>query len=110
MQSAVALILTLVIAGCSNSGPPLARVRHLTRLKIVESNNVALRPGSVYDAITYFESYFDPPTRRRLPRQRNAMKNRAKNRGQTTVFEQKTKTMACLLFCSGRQTAPRNGR
>jgi hypothetical protein len=61
MQSAVGLILTLLIAGCLDSGPPLARVRHLTRLKIVESNNVALRPGSVYDAITYFESYFGVP-------------------------------------------------
>lgn len=31
-------------------------VRHLTRVKIVESNNVTLRPGSVYDNSTYFES------------------------------------------------------
>ena len=30
--------------------------RHLTRVKILESNNVTLRPGSIYDNSTYFES------------------------------------------------------
>ena len=33
----------------------LARVRHVTRVKILKSNSVALRPGSVYDVITHFE-------------------------------------------------------
>lgn len=31
-------------------------VRHLTRVKILESNNVTLRPGSIYDNSTYFEA------------------------------------------------------
>ena len=33
----------------------LERVRHVTRVKILKSNLVALRPGSVYDVITHFE-------------------------------------------------------
>lgn len=37
---------------------PLEVVRHQTRVKILESNNVTLRPGSVYDNITLFELYF----------------------------------------------------
>jgi hypothetical protein len=37
---------------------PLEVVRHTTRVKILESNNVTLRPGSVYDNITLFELYF----------------------------------------------------
>lgn len=31
-------------------------VKHLTRVKIIESNTVTLRPGSIYDNSTYFES------------------------------------------------------
>jgi len=36
----------------------LAIVRHHWQAKIVESNHAALRPGSVYDMITYFEQNF----------------------------------------------------
>ncbi len=36
----------------------LAIVRHHWLAKIVESNHAALRPGSVYDMITYFEQNF----------------------------------------------------
>lgn len=38
-----------------------ATVRHLTRVKILESNNVILRRGSIYDNATYFESLLDVP-------------------------------------------------
>ena len=41
--------------------PPLAIVRHLTRVKIIDSNNVSIRPGSIYDNITYFESLGELP-------------------------------------------------
>jgi len=34
---------------------PLAVVRHRWQVKIAESNQVAIRPGSVYDIVTYFE-------------------------------------------------------
>src|SRR5262249_3697338 len=34
----------------------MATVLTVTRAKILESNNVTLRPGSVYDTTTYFES------------------------------------------------------
>ena len=36
----------------------LAIVRHHWQAKVVESNHAALRPGSVYDMITYFEQNF----------------------------------------------------
>jgi len=36
----------------------LAIVRHHWQARIVESNHAALRPGSVYDMITYFEQNF----------------------------------------------------
>jgi hypothetical protein len=39
----------------------ITSVKHLTRVKILESNNVTLRPGSVYDNATYFESLLDFP-------------------------------------------------
>ncbi|MEP6767966.1 MAG: hypothetical protein ABJC61_10450 [Acidobacteriota bacterium] len=39
----------------------MATVKHLTRVKILESNNVSLRPGSVYDNATYFESLPELP-------------------------------------------------
>lgn len=39
----------------------MATVSNLTRVKILESNNVTLRPGSVYDNRTYFESIFEMP-------------------------------------------------
>ncbi len=37
-------------------GPILKTVKHLTRVHILQSNNVSLRPGSIYDNMTYFES------------------------------------------------------
>lgn len=43
------------------SGNVVATVKHLTRVKILESNNVGLRPGSVYDNATYFESLLEFP-------------------------------------------------
>ena len=45
----------------ANSPNILATVRSLTRAKILESNNVTLRPGSVYDTSTYFESLLSLP-------------------------------------------------
>ena len=39
----------------------VATVKHLTRVKILESNNVGLRPGSVYENSTYFESLAEFP-------------------------------------------------
>ena len=36
-------------------------VRNFTRVKILKSNNVGLRPGSLYDNITIFESLLDFP-------------------------------------------------
>jgi hypothetical protein len=45
----------------ANSPNILATVRSLTRAKILESNNVTLRPGSVYDTSTYFESLLGLP-------------------------------------------------
>jgi len=38
-----------------------AAVYSLTRVRILDSNNVTLRPGSVYDTATYFESLLDLP-------------------------------------------------
>lgn len=48
--------LALATTACTRA-PLLEVVRHRTRVKIIESNNVSLRPGSVYDNITLFESY-----------------------------------------------------
>lgn len=45
----------------SQSPRVVATVQHLTRVKILESNNVSLRPGSVYDNATYFESLLEFP-------------------------------------------------
>ncbi len=44
-----------------HSGNVVATVKHLTRVKILESNNVSLRPGSIYDNATYFESLLEFP-------------------------------------------------
>lgn len=44
-----------------HSGNVVATVKHLTRVKILESNNVGLRPGSIYDNSTYFESLLEFP-------------------------------------------------
>ncbi len=46
-----------------NSGyaSPLTIVQHLTRVKILESNMVSIRPGSVYENKTNFELLFDFP-------------------------------------------------
>ena len=54
--------LTLAYPSTSIAGAkPLSRVRHLTRVKIIESNNVSIRPGSIYDNITYFELFLKFP-------------------------------------------------
>ena len=47
--------------GATYSPEPLAIVYNVTRVKILESNNVSIRTGSVYDNITYFESLLDFP-------------------------------------------------
>lgn len=70
----ITLFPALLLAGSSFSSPSAgnktdpvhspnvtAMVQSLTRVKILESNNVTLRPGSVYDTITYFESLLDLP-------------------------------------------------
>jgi hypothetical protein len=69
-----ALCPALLLAGSSFSSPSAgnktdpvhsrnitATVQNLTRVRILESNNVTLRPGSVYDTATYFESLLDLP-------------------------------------------------
>ncbi len=42
----------------SDTNIHMAIVRHHWQATIVESNHAALRPGSVYDMITYFEQNF----------------------------------------------------
>jgi len=54
-------ILLFLFTSTSIPAGPLAILRHLTRVKIIESNNVTTRPGSIYDNITYFESWFGFP-------------------------------------------------
>jgi hypothetical protein len=75
MVSSLKLLLpALLFAGFSFSSMPaenktgqvaspnvMATVLSLTRAKIIESNNVTLRPGSIYDTATYFESLFALP-------------------------------------------------
>jgi hypothetical protein len=64
----------LLLAGSSFSSPSdgkrtdaayskniMATVLSVTRAKILDSNNVTLRPGSVYDTSTYFESLLGLP-------------------------------------------------
>ncbi|MEM7253320.1 MAG: hypothetical protein AAF493_18035 [Pseudomonadota bacterium] len=66
----IALALGLSLAPVQANGPtteeilgaaalakttPVSIVRHRWQVKIVESNQVAIRPGSVYDIVTYFE-------------------------------------------------------
>lgn len=53
--SALALLFTFSSFAAPEKGL-VETARHLTRVKILESNNVSLRPGSVYDNSTYFES------------------------------------------------------
>jgi hypothetical protein len=62
-----AILPALLLAGSSFSFSPtgntdpvhspniIAGVKNLTRSKILESNNVTLRPGSVYDTASYYE-------------------------------------------------------
>jgi hypothetical protein len=45
----------------NNSRMLAERVYNLNRVKIIESNTSSLRPGSVYDVITYFESLLNAP-------------------------------------------------
>jgi hypothetical protein len=66
-----ALVATILLAGASLSftgksdpthSPNIAAaVYSLTRVRILDSNNVTLRPGSVYDTATFFESLLDLP-------------------------------------------------
>ena len=55
-KAAAISALVLGLPGLAKASQPLAVVRHLTRVKIIDSNNVSLRPGSIYDNVTYFES------------------------------------------------------
>src|SRR5262249_53844112 len=48
-------------ADAAHSTNIMATVLTVTRAKILESNNVTLRPGSVYDTSTYFESLLGFP-------------------------------------------------
>lgn len=48
-------------AAPANSPNVLVGVKNLTRVKIFESNNVTLRPGSVYDASSYYEMLLGLP-------------------------------------------------
>ena len=57
-----ALLLAGVTSGSSsenatpvNSANMIAGIKSLTRIRIYESNNVTLRPGSVYDKLSYWE-------------------------------------------------------
>ncbi len=45
------------VLGAAALGPtyPVSIVGHRWQVKIVESNHVTLRPGSIYDIVTYFE-------------------------------------------------------
>ena len=52
-----AFILLLASTVFPSFAIEVANVRHVTRAKIIESNAVAIRPGSVYDTITVFESH-----------------------------------------------------
>jgi len=69
-----ALLAAFYLAGCPFSSPStgnktdpayspntVATVKSLTRVKIIDSNTVTTRPGSVYDTATYFESLLDLP-------------------------------------------------
>lgn len=58
---AVSLVLISIFVQPVHAKKPIARVYHVTRVKILESNNVTTRPGSVYDNITYFESFLSFP-------------------------------------------------
>lgn len=53
--STLVLLFALPSFAASEKGL-VETARHLTRVKILESNNVSLRPGSIYDNSTYFES------------------------------------------------------
>ncbi len=53
---ALGLIALTGFAVSAEASEIISIVRHLTRVKILESNNVTTRPGSIYDNITYFES------------------------------------------------------
>ncbi len=73
------LVLLTLLSGCGSGIPEksaadvgtasrqpgnsfaLSIVRHRWQVKIAESNHVAIRPGSVYDIVTYFEQNFGFP-------------------------------------------------
>ncbi len=50
-------VLGFTVSATAQAGT-VEKVRHLTRVKILESNTLSLRPGSIYDNITVFESIF----------------------------------------------------
>ncbi len=54
-------LINSLINGNNKKEKILEVVRNFTRVKILESNNVGLRPGSVYDNITIFESLAEYP-------------------------------------------------
>jgi hypothetical protein len=60
MDRFIRLVMMLSVLGAfssqTGSALTIARVRNVTRSKIIESTKVDLRPGSIYDDITYFES------------------------------------------------------
>ena len=67
-KRALVVLLCLLFPLTLNAEPPpanskniMATVLNFTRVKILESNNISLRPGSVYDNTTYFESLLDIP-------------------------------------------------
>jgi hypothetical protein len=49
----------ILLCNAVYAGPIITTVKHLTRVNILQSNNVSLRPGSIYDNMTYFESLLD---------------------------------------------------
>ena len=50
------VLLGLLFLTPTTNAITVEMARHLTRVKILESNTVSLRPGSIYDNITVFES------------------------------------------------------
>jgi hypothetical protein len=56
IRSTLLLFVLGVLSSQTGAALTIARVRNVTRSKIIESTKVDLRPGSIYDDITYFES------------------------------------------------------
>ena len=60
---AAAVPSPLEVLGDQSLAPtrPVSIVRHRWQVKVVESNHVTLRPGSIYDIVTYFEQNLSWP-------------------------------------------------